>query len=58
MNLWGWFWFVMVWSSVIWYSLLVTIVGYRAGRDMIGLVRSLSVPPPGEAGAEGRTHAK
>ena len=58
MKLWGWFWFVMVWASVLWYSLLVTIVGYRAGRDILSLLRSLSVPPPAETGTEERARGK
>lgn len=58
MKYWGWFWFVMVWASVVWYSLLVIIVGYRAGRDILALLRSLSVPPPGEAGPGGGVPGK
>ena len=44
MNLWEWFWFAMVWSSALWYVLLVLVVGVRGCKDMLRLLRDTSGP--------------
>jgi len=37
-----WFWTAMIWASIAWYGYLLFHVGYRGGRDIIALARSLS----------------
>jgi len=36
------FWTAMLWGSVAWYSYLLFHVGWRGGRDIIRMARSLS----------------
>ena len=47
MVFWEWFWFLMVWGSVVWYALLVLLVGYRGFRDILRLLADLDERRPG-----------
>lgn len=38
----AWFWAVLVFSSIIWYTYLLFHVGWRGGRDIITMARELS----------------
>ncbi len=37
-----WFWTAMIWGSIAWYSYLLFHVGWRGGRDIVRMARSLS----------------
>ncbi len=37
-----WFWSAMIFSSIAWYALLLFIVGYKGGREIIRMARELA----------------
>ncbi len=41
MNLWTGIWWLLVWSSIIWYAVLVVVIGWNGCRDMLRLLKSL-----------------
>jgi len=38
---WLWFWTVMIFASIGWYALLLVVIGYRGGRDVVDMTRAL-----------------
>jgi len=40
-----WFWTAMVFASIVWYAILLFVVGYKGGVEIILMARSLSKRP-------------
>lgn len=39
------FWSVLIFSSIVWYAVLLLYVGIRGGRDIARMTRALQRPP-------------
>ena len=38
----AWFWIIMVLLSIAWYTALLFIVGFKGGREIIEMTKTLS----------------
>ena len=36
------FWAVLLFASIVWYGYLVFYIGYKAGREILALMKTLS----------------
>ncbi|NUQ64832.1 MAG: hypothetical protein HUU20_20405 [Pirellulales bacterium] len=42
------FWGIMVFASITWYALLLFLVGYKGGREIVQMTKDLSAKPKEE----------
>jgi hypothetical protein len=45
------FWTVVIFSSIAWYGLLLFLVGFKGGKEIVQMTKNLSARPD-----EGQTH--
>ena len=50
-NLLVWFWTAVIFSSIAWYGLLLFLVGFKGGLEIIQMTKNLTAKPEG-----GQTH--
>jgi hypothetical protein len=41
-NFWIWFWTLMIFGSIAWYGILLFIIGFKGGREVIQMAQNLS----------------
>lgn len=46
----AWFWMLMILASVLWYTVLLGLLGVRGGREIVRMARVLGSRPQPESG--------
>jgi hypothetical protein len=41
-NFFVWFWTAVVFASIVWYAALLFLVGFKGGREILRMARSLA----------------